>query len=267
MTLGRDPLDRLAPALPWEANWSDVLDRVGEQRPSRSRALAFLSGPRLLLALVLLVALLIPLAALGAAKQHWFWWEVHGPTPVTAPNVVKEGEWSGHPWQFVAYRSASYGLCWSISPKNSGANGETGGALGCGPIEGVPRTKATKAAPDAQILYAGGGTTSQLPAFIAGPVIDTATQVAIQFEKGEVLRVPTFSGPDSLGSVRFYATEAPTSIFRPPRRGATGAPSLFRPLELAGLDDDGNVVACLVPATARGGISPLTDCQALRVHS
>jgi hypothetical protein len=264
MTLGRDPLDRLSPALPWEANWSDVLDRAGERRPYGRRAPAFLSVPRLLLAVILLIALLIPLAAFGAAKQHWFWWAVRGPAPVTTPNVIKEGEWSGHPWQLVAYRSANYGLCWSISPKNSAADGSGGGVLACGPIEGVPRTPTTNAAPDAEILYAGGGATSQLPAFVAGPVIDKASQVAIQFEEGEVLRVPTFSGPDSLGSVRFYATEVPTGIFPPPRPGET---TLFGSLKLAGLDDDGNVVACLARTTARGGISPLSDCQALGGHS
>jgi hypothetical protein len=262
MTLGKDPLDRLAPALPWEPDWPDVLDRA-DTSPPRGRSTALPSRRRLLLALVVLAALLIPLAALGAAKQRWFWWAEHGPTPASTPVVIKEGEWSGHPWQLVAYRSTTDGLCLSFSPKSSTATGNGGGALGCGPIAGVPRTAETKPAPDAEILYMGGAPTSQLPAFIVGPVTYKASEVAIQFENRQVLRVQTFAGPASLGNIRFYATQVPDSVLQPPRRGANGAITLFGLVAVAGIDNDGNVVACLAPSTAKGGVSPLADCQGL----
>ena len=31
--------------------------------------------------------------------------------PTSAPQVVKEGEWDGQPWQLIAYPSATHGLC------------------------------------------------------------------------------------------------------------------------------------------------------------
>jgi hypothetical protein len=251
MTLSDEPLDRLTPPLLWEPDWSDVLDRAGERLLHGVRSTSVLSKRRLLLALAVLAALLVPLAALSAAKQRWFWWSVHGPTPVNAPVVVKEGEWSGRPWQLVAFRSTTDGLCLALTPNNASSNDENGGVLGCGLIAGVPRTAETKPAADAEILYMSGAATSQLPAFIVGPVIDKASEVEIQFGNEQVLRVPTFEGPASLGRVRFYATEAPASISSPP-------------LAVAGLDGEGHVVACLVRSTAKGGVSPLSDCARSR---
>jgi hypothetical protein len=251
MTLSDDPLDRLAPPLLWEPDWLNVLDRAGERVPHRERPTSVLSKRRLLLALAVLIALLVPLAALSAAKQRWFWWAEHGPTPLSTPVVIEEGEWSGHPWQLVAYPSTTDGLCLSFIPKSSAANADTGGTLGCGIVAGVPRTADTNPAPEAEILYMAGAATNQLPAFIVGPVTDKASTVAIELEKGQVLRVPTFSGPASLGHVRFYATQVPAGV------------TAFRPLALAGLDKDGKVVTCLVRSTAKGGVSPLSDCQRL----
>jgi hypothetical protein len=250
MTLSDDPLDRLAPPLLWEPDWLNVLDRAGERMPDGERPTSVLSKRRLLLALAVLVALLVPLAALSAAKQRWLWWAVHGPTPASAPIVIKEGEWSGHPWQLVAYPSTTDGLCLSFIPKSSATNGDTRGTLGCGLIASVPRTAETKPAPEAEILYMAGAATSQLPAFIVGPVTDKASTVAIEFEEGQVLRVPTFSGPAWLGHVRFYATQTPAGV------------TAFSPLALAGLDKEGKVVACLVRSTT-GDVSPLSDCQPL----
>jgi hypothetical protein len=43
-------------------------------------------------------------------------------------------------------------------------------------------------------------------------VIDKASTVEIEFGTGEVLRLPTFSGPASLGHVRFYAAQLPATI-------------------------------------------------------
>ena len=49
-----------------------------------------------------------------------------------------------HPWQLVAYPSTTDGLCFSITPKVSGAE-PRGGGMACGPVAGVSRTPATKA--------------------------------------------------------------------------------------------------------------------------
>jgi hypothetical protein len=63
--------------------------------------------------------------------------------------------------------------------------------------------------------------------------------------------VPTFSGPASVGHVRFYATQTPAGV------------TASNPLAVAGLDKEGKVVACLVRPTAKGGVSPRSNCQRL----
>src|SRR6266498_3663808 len=104
----------------------------------RTGRLRLLTKRRLIFALALLTAALVPLAALGAASDWWFLQD-QGPTPVSAPDVVKEGEWNGHPWQLIAYPSGDDDLCISITPKDSGDKGE-GGATSCGTFVGDPRT-------------------------------------------------------------------------------------------------------------------------------
>jgi hypothetical protein len=249
MTFGDDVLDRLAPAHGWVADWSDVLERAGARRSAR-----LVTKRRVVLALVLLAAVLVPLAALGGKNDWWFLSLGAGPEPTHAPVVVKDGEWDGHPWQLIAYPSTTDGLCISVTPAGSAKDG-MGGALSCGPFAGGSRTPDTKASPDMTITFLSGGGSSALPAYIAGPVIDQATTVEIRFGSGEVLRVPTFAGPESLGRVRFYATQLPAGSDDTSRRLDTFLKSV------AGLDAKGEVVACLVPRTAKNGISDPADCR------
>jgi hypothetical protein len=210
-----------------------------------------------MLALALLVAVLVSLAALGAASDWWFL-EDQGPTPVSAPGVVKEGEWSGHPWQLTAYPSGRVGLCVSVTPAGSNANG-SGGGTSCAPFVGVP-TAETKGSSKMTITFLSGTASGELPAYIAGPVIDKASTVEIEFGTGEVLRLPTFSGAASLGHVRFYAAQLPATIPMPlPGLRTQNQRSFIN--TLAGIDSDGNVVACLTPRMAVDGVSPLSDCQ------
>lgn len=250
-----DPLDRLAPALPWEPNWPDVLHRAdtGTRAPDRAAG----KKRRLLLAFAVVGVVAVPLVAYGAASDWWFLGSGSPPPPAAAPVIVKEGEWSGHAWQLVAYPSTTDGLCVSMTPKGSMAGGE-GAAMSCAPIAGVPRTPETKATPDMTITVLAGLGSNKLPAYIVGPVVGAAAEVAIRFSRGQMLRMPTFSGPASLGNVRFYAAELPADIrpVTPPQPGE-------RPFvdKLIGLDSEGNVVACLVPSAAVEGVSPLSDCR------
>jgi hypothetical protein len=246
MTFDGEVLNRLVPALSWEPDWSDVLGRAGELE--RRRPWQLRGKRRLILVFtVLAVLLLIPLIALGAASWWWFFKYGQAPTPVSPPVVVKEGSWDGQPWELVAYRSTTEDLCYSVTPAGSEVSG-AGAAMACGPFAGIVGTNETKATPDMTIsaLVSSGG---QLPVNIAGPVVDSASQVEITFSNGQVLRVPTFAAPTSIGSVRFYAAPLPEGV----------SPSL--PRSVAGLDDDGNVVACLVLAAADNGISPLSACE------
>lgn len=227
----------------------DVLERAGERRSVR-----LVTPRRLVLAFAVLAAVLVPLAAFGAATDWWFLRFGGTPVPTTAPQVVKEGEWNGHTWQLIAYPSATHGLCISITPKDSGDKGE-GGALSCGPFVGVARTPESKGSPDMTITFLAGDATEKLPAYIAGPVIEEASVVEVRFGGGDVLRVPTFAGPEPLQHVRFYAAQLPTDIRLTPGTAA----ALLK--WVAGLDASGNVVACLAPQTAKDGISFLSDCR------
>jgi hypothetical protein len=223
---------------------------------------------RLMVALALVAAALVPLAALGAANDWWFL-QSHGPKPVSAPDVVKEGEWSGHPWQLIAYPSGRLGLCVSVAPAGSTAGGREripfspppGGATSCAPFVGVP-TAETKGSSKMTITALSGAASDELPAYIVGPVIDKASTVEIKFGTGEVLRLPTFRGAASLGRVRFYAAQLPATIPMPvPGQRIEDQRSFIDIDTLAGLDSDGNVVACLAPRTAVNGISPASDCE------
>lgn len=127
--------------------------------------------------------------------------------------------------------------------------------MSCGPFAGTARTPETKASSDMTITYLSGSATAELPAYIAGPVIDKASIVEIRFGSGDVLRVPTFTAPEPFEHIRFYATQLPASVQPRPRAFATF-------LEwIAGLDASGEVVACLAPLTAKDGSSPLSDCR------
>ena len=227
----------------------DVLERAGELRSPRLDA-----RRRLVLAIVVLAAVLVPVAALGAENDWWFLKEGGSPVPTTAPQVVKEGQWNGHPWQLIAYPSATHGLCFSVTPKDAGDTGE-GGALSCGPFVGLARTPESNASPDMTITFLAGGGSEKLPAYIAGPVIEEASVVEVRFPDGHVLRVPTFAAPEPLQHVRFYAAQLPRDI--------PLTPGTFHAFlrSVAGLDASGNVVACLAPQTAKDGISSLPDCR------
>jgi len=225
----------------------DVLERAGERR-----SVPLVTRRRLVLAFVISAAVLMPLAAFGAANDWWFLRFGGAPVPMTAPQVVKEGEWNGHPWQLIAYPSAT-GLCISITPRDSGG---AGGALSCGPFVGVARTQQSKAPPDMTISVLAGDATEQLPAYLVGAVIEAASEVEIRFVDGDVLRVPTYAGPEPLQHVRFYAAQLPANFRMTPENVARVFPRW-----LAGLDAGGNVVACLAPRTARDGISSLSDCR------
>ncbi|MEJ7791160.1 MAG: hypothetical protein WKF65_04220 [Gaiellaceae bacterium] len=228
----------------------EVMERAVERR-----SVSLFTPRRLVLAFVVLAAVLMPVAALGAAKDWWFLRYGGTPVPTTAPQVVKEGEWNGHRWQLIAYPSATHGLCISFTPKDSGDNGG-GGALGCGSFVGVARTPEAKASPDMTITFMAADATEQLPARIVGAVIDEASVVEIHFVDGDVLRVPTFAGPEPMQHVRFYAARLPANFRLTPENFTRVFPSW-----VAGLDASGSVVACSAPRTAKDGISSLSDCR------
>jgi len=235
-------LDQLGSDAGWSPDWENVLVRAGTVTVSRARF-----GRRVVVALVVLAAALIPIAAL-AATQGWWFLRFGAPQPTHAPVVVKTGAWSGRAWRLIAYPSSTDGLCFTITTATSSVTNPVG-AMGCAPVVGVARTASTKGSPDMPITYLSSSARPELPPYIAGPVIETAAIVAIRLADGRTLTTPTFAAPAPLDHVRFYATRFPSNV----------ADQV--PVWLAGLDSAGTVVACLVPATAHEGISPLDACR------
>jgi hypothetical protein len=238
-----------------DSRWEDVLQRAGSSGARLQReGNRMLTRRRLVLAFVVVAAVLVPLGALGAVNDWWFLGSAGTPVPVSAPSVITEGEWSGHPWQLVAYASETDGVCFGVVPSGSKTTG-AGAGMACGTFAGVARTAHTKASPDMTITWVAAQGDGSFPAHIAGPVISSATQVEIKFVDGDVLRVSTVAAPAPLSAVRFYAAPLPAAVVR----SFTPAQPLVR--TLAGLDAKGNVVACLAPQTAVSGVSPLSDCR------
>jgi hypothetical protein len=231
-----DPLDRLAPALAWEPDWADVLRRGGERASRR----AHVSRRRLAIALALVVAAVVPLVAVGADGHWWFLDSPESPAPTTAPVVVHQGGWSGHPWELVAYTSGAGDLCYSIGPRGSGRGRGVGAAMTCARIEAGTNTTISG------LGGAGGG----LPDHIGGAVVGSAATVEIMLTTGEALRVPTFAGPESLGDLRFFASELPHRRFVPGERIVA---------RLVGYDAGGKIVAC--SSWSDNGESSLADCR------
>jgi hypothetical protein len=145
---------------------------------------------RLMLALALPAVVLVSLAALVAANR-WLLEDdapipvrvSDAPTPVGASDLVKEGEWSGHRWQLIAYRSRTHGLCFSVTPARWKAGG-SGSATSCAPFVGGPRTAEIRGASEMTITILGGAAGPELPAYVACPVIDKASTVEIRFGTG-----------------------------------------------------------------------------------
>jgi hypothetical protein len=232
------------------------VERTANRPPAR-----LVTKRRLVVVVGVLAAVLVSLAAVGAANDWWFLESGSSPTPRQAPNVVKQGEWNGHPWQLAAWRSESHpgrfpftpdGLCVSVTPRGFPGEGE-GGATSCNRFAGIDPMPETKRS-EMTITFLGGSASKQLPAYIAGPVISKATAVEVRFGNGDVLRVPTFAASAPLQRIRFYATPLPSNV-QPTPYDTTWLKSV------AGLDAEGNVVACLAPRTATDGISPLSDCR------
>ena len=100
-------LDELTPRFDGErGNWERVLRDAARRRRLRR----VVTPRRLALLAAVLAAILIPLVAV-AASQNWWFLHGGGPEAISPVVVVKEGVWDGHPWQLVAFRSATDGLC------------------------------------------------------------------------------------------------------------------------------------------------------------
>ncbi len=237
-----DVLDRLAPREQFAHDWSDVLDRAGVHEAGAVGP-AWRTRKWLLLAAVV-AAVVVPVAAATVAVTNWSgWWSSPHDQfrPASEPVVVQTGSWDGTRWQLVAYRELDTSnfdvYCYSVMPYGSSLTARPA-AVACG---GIPDRPPDAPTDHAGILY-GSTKSPGLPDWAAGPVVDTAVEVALHLRDGDVLRLPTHAAPESLGHVRFYATPIPEV---PQSSGQS-------PIKVIGLDENGAVVACLAvdPASA-----------------
>lgn len=239
-------LDSLVPRFEGErGDWERVLRDAGPRSP-RTRVV---TRRRLVLLAAALAAALIPLGAIGASQDWWFLHDA-APQAVSAVVVVKEGVWAGKPWQLVAYRSTTDGLCVGLTPKSADVL-QQAGTLDCAPFEGVPATAETKHTTPLGITYIDSGGVSggiEFPPSIVGAVVGNATEVVLTFGDESVVRAQAFLAPTSLGAaVRFYAVEISDRL------------SSQELVKAAGLDEQGRVVACIISPLPEDGV-PLSAC-------
>jgi len=236
---------------PWPLD-TTTTEAAFRERPGRRPRGRWRTRRRLVVIAIAVVAVASPLIA--AASENWgfLWFAGIAPAPITDVSVVKTGEWDGKSWQLVAYLSATDGVCFALNPTSTNGATSEGGALSCDQIEGVPRTESSKPyTPHAITVLAGSSL--GVPAFVAGPVIDSADEVAVYLASGEVIRTPTFDAPSQLGSIRFYATQVPEPV--PGVR-----PEVYGIQKVVGLGGDGDVVACLVVPMPEAGVG-LSACR------
>jgi hypothetical protein len=168
-----------------------------------------------LLAAAALAAVVIPLVALAAVNDWWFFGVPGTPEPVKSPVVVTKGSWNGHAWQLVAYNSQGEGTCWSVTFEGTasepggrgvtlgpGVLGRGGSMLGCGSIVGMRLPHIHEQLPT--VTYMAGSNADGSIRWIAGPVVASAAKVVVRFREGAVLELRTFAPSSSLGNLRWF---------------------------------------------------------------
>jgi hypothetical protein len=204
---------------------------------------------------IAVVAAVIPLAAVAASQEWWFFRFGQAPPTISDVRVVKTGTWDGKEWELIAYLSSTDGVCFGIRATATAQTTAGAGGMACDAIAGVPRTAESKEFTPHAITFTASSP-HNFPSYIIGPVIDTAEEVEIHLADGRVLRTSTFDAPDDLGAIRFYAVQAQLPEV-PNRAGPTaGAPVR----KLIAFNADGQAVACLVLPTPADGLS-LSACR------
>jgi hypothetical protein len=242
-------IDELVPSFEDErGDWEAVRRDAGRKADGPQRW----SPPRRLLAIAALIAvILVPLVALAATHDWWFFRFGEDFPPATEVTVVKTGVWEGTEWELYTYLSATDGICYGIAPSATVRTTGEDGTLACGPIAGLPDGDASKADRGETITYYAASSSEGLPAHIVGAVVASAAEVEVYLAGGKVVRTQTFAGPGELEAARLFATRLPDF----PTSGEGRPRSPIR--KLVGLDNSGMIVACLIdpPGPPEGALS------------
>jgi len=247
----KETLDILAPAQEDVPVWEDVLARAGIENPVPLRRPFWKRS--WVIAIALMVAILVPLAAIGS-EQGWLWLmdgklppgEAH---PIS--NVVKlqSGYWKGEHWRTAAYRAfphlyrpdgpttESVCLIVEFAPFSPGV-------AQCAALPNThypPKTSGADWPLSPSIELVGGNPwaverdySENGPGYLIGMTTSNVSTVEVHLKDGRVMDTSTFSAPEALGvPVNFFVRPLPTWGLS------------FHMTKLVGLDAEGKVVACL----------------------
>ena len=227
----KETLESLAPPQEDIPTWEGVLYRAGIETSALDRRQL---RKRYLIAITALIAMLVPLAAIGSQSNWWFLSD-GSPQPVSDIMAVTSGTWDGYKWQLVAFRSDRMGLCYAMQSTKHGLPGpKDGGGEACGEFDGVPLRPSSKPSRSVTIAALSGslGPLTKDSPYVVGPVVDQAARVDVYLQGGRVIHAPTLDAPDELNlPVRFFVAQLPP------------AETSFS--KLVAIDGAGNVVACL----------------------
>ena len=170
------------------SDWQDVLDRARlvDGRPGRE--------PRSLLAVALVaaVALAVPLLAVGASSGWWFFAEGHAPHPNGPVTVVRTVTWHGTNWTLSAYRSATDGVCFAMTPGAAPSLEAVGSGMNCSAVGSVRSEKDETPPPLTYLASSGRG-----QHWIVGAAVPSAS-IRVELADGRLLHAVPFTAPPEL---------------------------------------------------------------------
>jgi hypothetical protein len=138
------------------------------------------------------VALSVPLLAVGASSGWWFFAEGHAPLPSCPVTVVRTVSWHGTNWTLSAYRSATDGVCFAMTPGPT-VNAETVGAgMNCSAVGSVRSTTDPTPPPLAYLASSGRG-----QHWIVGAAVPSAS-IRVELADGRLLHAVPFTAPPGL---------------------------------------------------------------------
>jgi len=207
-------------ALPYEFDapgWEQVLT---ESRNSAARQLPGRNRRKLVLLVALvLLAVLVPLSALGMANNWWFLSAPGHFTPIGNVVTVASGRIDGAPWAVVAFMTEKGGLCDSITPfpptgspssESTAAQSQSGGGAGC---SGIRAHEGGTWRP--MVSFGTGSITTRSgksTMIVEGPTDSSVAEVDLVESDGKIVTTQTIPAPRELGvRVRFFVVVLPPS--------------------------------------------------------
>jgi hypothetical protein len=210
-------------ALPFEFDAPDWELILTESRNPPARRLPGRNRRKLVLLVALvLLAVLIPLSALGVANDWWFISVGGNPFGSNGKvTTVTSGRSEGGAWALVAFMTNEGGLCFSITPlpptgspgsdsTAAEAESSSGGIAGC---SGIRAHEGGTWQP--MVSFATGYTTTssgKTTTIVGGPTDSSVAEVDVVEFNGKIVTTRTIPAPSELGvRARFFVVVLPPS--------------------------------------------------------